>query len=621
MTPSMQFQTTYGAPAPLPPPPIRIDPNAPLYASEDAVVASLSSNECIFQVKRTGEAHVMTFQVLQALDQCHEFRTLDEHVARIMTGVQGLGQQRDAVMRVLGSLIQRGLLVSDSSYLQRLTQAPAREKAPLRAVFIRACDRPAQLSRLLDSLADYERRFRAGRPYVVLDDSRDKTALDRHRDLVREFARQTGCKLTYVGPAERARLVERIGKALPNQRDVASRLMLPGNDGRFGGGRNWNLATLLGAGGRMILLDDDQRLPLRRESDVKPGFDPGLSGEQITHFYATADQAQGAGEDILEDPFDAHLAHCGASLSEILADGAFPLSRETLRGVNVNRLAHLQPDAQVLATLGGTYGSARSESALWLYHLDSTARAELWSTREDYLRNVEGQHLWSSARQARAVTVAAYSPFAIDNEALLPWTNPVGRGEDRLFSTLAHFCNPNALVLELPLAIGHVQESARKRSGYTRTAMTPRVNHFVADFVQRQFGLSVAEDVDQRLGYFGSMLRDLAGASTKARVAHLHEYLSYVRSVTVDGLQQQFEAATDAPVYWQADVRAIIEANGRALIAKSPPRLGDWAENLDEAGCAQALRDEAETMASYCDAWPRLWNYARDQGERLLGAV
>jgi len=617
----MQFQTTYGAPAPLPPPPIRIDPNAPLYASEDAVVASLSSNECIFQVKRTGEAHVMTFQVLQALDQCHEFRTLDEHVARIMTGVQGLGQQRDAVMRVLGSLIQRGLLVSDSSYLQRLTEVPAREKAALRGVFIRACDRPAQLSRLLDSLADYERRFRAGRPYVVLDDSRDKTALDRHRDLVREFARQTGCKLTYVGPAERARLVERIGKALPNQRDVAARLMLPGNDNRFGGGRNWNLATLLGAGGRMILLDDDQRLSLRRENGVKPGFDPVLSGEQITHFYATADQARGAGEEILEDPFDAHLAHCGASLGEILSGGAFPLSRESLRGINVNRLAHLQPEAQILATLGGTFGSARSESAVWLYHLDSTARAEFCATREDYLRNVEAQHLWNSTRQARAITVAAYSPFAMDNQALLPWTNPVGRGEDRLFSTLAHFCNPNALVLELPLAIAHEQAAARKRSGYTRTAMTPRVNHFVADFVQRQFGLSVAEDVDQRLGYFGSMLRDLAGASAKARVAHLHEYLSYVRSVTVDGLQQQFEAATDAPVYWQADVRAIIEANGRALIAKNPPRLGDWPENLDEAGCAQALREEAETMASYSDAWPRLWNYARDQGERLLGAV
>jgi hypothetical protein len=136
-----------------------------------------------------------------------------------------------------------------------------------------------------------------------------------------------------------------------------------------------------------------------------------------------------------------------------------------------------------------------------------------------------------------------------------------------------------------------------------------------------QFGLSMAEDVGQRLGYFGAMLRDLGGASASARLAHLREYLNYVRSIAIDGLQQQFEAATDAPVYWQADVRSIIEANGRALMAKAPPRLGDWSEELDDAGCAQALRTETETMANYCDAWPTLWNYARDQGERLLGTV
>jgi hypothetical protein len=89
----------------------------------------------------------------------------------------------------------------------------------------------------------------------------------------------------------------------------------------------------------------------------------------------------------------------------------------------------------------------------------------------------------------------------------------------------------------------------------------------------------------------------------------------------VDALQQQFEGAPDAPVYWQADVRAIIEANGRALLAKAAPRLGDWPESLDEAGCADALRREAETMADYSEAWPALWHYAREQGEHLLGAV
>ena len=84
---TLNYQINYGpqsAPVAMKP-----DPNAPIYASEDGRVASLSSQECIFLVKRSGEPHVMTFQVLQALDLCREFRTLDEHVARIQSTIAG----------------------------------------------------------------------------------------------------------------------------------------------------------------------------------------------------------------------------------------------------------------------------------------------------------------------------------------------------------------------------------------------------------------------------------------------------------------------------------------------------------------------------------------------------
>ena len=210
----INYQINYGsfgaAPAPA-----RVDPNAPLYASEAGVVASLSNSECIFQVRRSGDTHVMTFQVLQALDQSREFRSLDEHVARILATVPGLQSQREGVVRVLDGLTQRGLLVSDRDFLQRAAAGASREPAPLRAVFIRACDRPDQLAHLLDSLAEYERRFRANRHYVLLDDSSTREATNRHRDLLREFARATGCKLSYIGASECERLVAKIARAVP----------------------------------------------------------------------------------------------------------------------------------------------------------------------------------------------------------------------------------------------------------------------------------------------------------------------------------------------------------------------------------------------------------------------
>src|SRR5450755_2224636 len=196
---TLNYQFNYGpqsAPAAMKP-----DPNAPIYASEDGRVASLSSQECIFLVKRTGEPHVMTFQVLQALDLCREFRTLDEHVARIQSTIPGLAGKREAVGRVLEGLVQRKLLLADADFIERISSAPARALMPMRAVFIRACDRPEQLAHLLTSLADYERRYHANRRYVLIDDSVLAAHINEQRDLLREFARTTGCKVSYIGRA------------------------------------------------------------------------------------------------------------------------------------------------------------------------------------------------------------------------------------------------------------------------------------------------------------------------------------------------------------------------------------------------------------------------------------
>jgi hypothetical protein len=621
MTTDLDYRIDYGTlPAVTPTP--RIDPGAPLFASEDGVVASLSNNECIFQTRRTGETHVMTYQVLQALDQCREFRPLDEHVTRIQTTIQGLHGKRENIRRVLDNLCQRGLLVSDADFLRRLAAAPATEAAPLRAVFIRACDRPAQLERLLKSLTECERRFRTTRRYVLIDDSTLADAANRHRDLLREFARATGCKLTYLGAAEQARFVERLVKAVPQAQKALPPMVLRAASGSgFGGGRSWNLALLLSAGAGLVLLDDDQCLPLRRPDGVLDGIDPDPSAPAFTRFYRNLENAFGAGEEFTGDPFELHLEILGRAFGSLLGDARYTIERKVLRGLSLGRLDHLAAEANVIATRQGAYGSSRTESGAWLYQLDAESRAEFWRDRESYLRNVEAGSIWYGHRRARVTTVGTFTPFALDNRELLPCTNALGRGEDALFAHVARLCHPGSLSIELPVAIGHAQESARRRSDRTLAAPPPRFNYFVGDFVQRQLGEFLAEDPAQRLGLLAANLRDMAGASATRRLRMLREYLAYVRADAIERLQQQYESAQGAPIYWQADVRSIIEANGRALTAKAPPRLGDWPDDLDEAGCAALLRDEALRLAAAYDTWPAVWAYACEQGENLLGAL
>lgn len=621
MSTEFNYQIDYGNFAASSPKP-RPDPNAPLYASEDGVVASLSNSECIFQVSRSGQTHVMTFQVLQALDQTREFRTLDEHIARVMEVVPGLQSQRDGIVRVFEGLIARGLLLSDRDFLAGLSRAPLREPTSLRAVFIRACDRPAQLEKLLASLADYERRFGANRHYVLLDDSRSRDAANRHRDLMREFARSSGCKLTYIGSSERESLIARLMRVVPARASVLPHLLGGTRDGnRFGGGAGWNLALLLSAGARFAMFDDDHRLPLRRLENALAGLDPNPSTPASTQFYRNIDNALGAGEEVDADPFELHLAAVGRPIGTLIASSEYAIDRESLRGLPLSRLGHLDGDAPVLSTHHGSYGSSRTESGAWLYQLPASDRAELVRDRDSYLRNVELGSLWYGYRQARATPTTAFTPFAFDNSVLLPCTNPHGRGEDALFSQLVRLCHPNALALELPVAIGHVQEAQRKRSGRTLSAHTPRFNYFISDFVQRQLSEFYAESAGDRLHLLAAHLRDVGAASERGRLRQLREYLAYVRADLIERLQQQYDGAPDAPVWWQADVRTIIEANGRALIAKAPPRLGDWDEKTDDSACAALLRDETLRLAETYEAWPALWEHAREQGTRLLGTI
>ena len=234
--------------------------------------------------------------------------------------------------------------------------------------------------------------------------------------------------------------------------------------------------------------------------------------------------------------------------------------------------------AKVIATLQGAYGSSRSESSAWMYYLNGESRDELWRDRESYLRNVEGGSLWYGHRQARVTTAGTFTPFTLDNRIAAAVHEPARPRRGCAVRAGGVAVPSRFAVVELPVAIGHLQEGARKRSELTRSAPPPRFNYFVADFVQRQLNEFLAEDPEQRLGLLANNLRDIAGASETRRLRVLREYLAYVRADAIERLQQQFESVPNAPIYWQADVRSIIEANGRALTAKAPPRLGGWPE-------------------------------------------
>ncbi|HET6633011.1 MAG TPA: hypothetical protein VFG73_09940 [Rhodanobacteraceae bacterium] len=614
----MEHQFNLG-PAVQPPPFIpRNDPEAPMYASVDGVAAALSNEEVVFQPRGTATSQVMTHQVLQCLDRCRAFRSLDEHIARIIREVPGLADPSRA-RQGLDALVRAGLLQSDRQFTDGLRAEP-RPVVEAAGVCVRACDRPAQLGRLLDSLADNEARFGAQRPLLLVDDSRDATAARDNEDLVKAYARRAGVAVHYVGSRERQKLLKQVRRALPDAAEGADWL-LQQPEKATGGGAAWNVAMLLTAGRCALMFDEDFELPLRRHALSRDGINLTPQAQPFARFHESLSDAVGSGEGLDEDGLATHLACLGQPLGALMQRRAYALDRQSLRGLELGRLQKLYGGARVLSTMNGTRGAHGSDAGQWLYLLDADSRADLCRDRDAYIHNVELQSLWYGHAQAHPGEQSFFTPFALDNRELLPCTTPDGRGEDALFGTLLRLCHPQSVAFNLPLTIGHVQERARRRASRTLQAQTPGFVAFAYETLQNHFDTIHASDPARRLRMGADLLQDIAEGDEQWRVNLLHEYLNYVRADLIARLQGQLAAVPDAPVYWRTDVLEIITANARAMIQQPPPRLGNWPADVDPATSARLLSEQLQTLSRGLRAWPSLRAWADERGDRLLASL
>lgn len=612
----VRYDIDFGS-IPVPQPAPRVDTRAPMFAAIDGRVASLSNSECIFQPRDSRDLHVMTHQVLQALDQCREFRPLDEHVARITGVVPGLSGQGEAVRRVLTGLIDRGLLKSDADFLDTLAAASPRVPAPLKSLAIRCSNRPALAERLLASLREHAVRFGRRDPVVLIDDSTDRDAARAHARMLEAHVAAGGFG-SYVGRDEVRAIADRLAKAVPAARSVLPRLLVePGRNG-FGGGRGYNVALLLTAGATLALLDDDYHLPFHRAHGARDGLDPSQATRFGVRFHDSLPGALDDGEPLAQDGFELQQQLVGASLGAAIgAQAVLRLDREQLRGQPLSRLGHLRGEARILASYTGSRGASFTGDSAWLYDLDPASRAGFWRDRDSYLRNVHAEAIVHAPQHTLLRPFGLFTPFLLDNSQLLPCTAPSGRGEDGLFGTVASYVYPDSQTVHLPITIGHVQEGRRPRYERAMRPLTPGINRFLREWVRNNAQPAQSADPGERLALLAAQLEDLAHAPTTRRVDILVEYLRYVRADLIDRLQQQLGGASDAPVYWLADARRIVEENGKALLANDPPRLDEWPGGVDTDGCAALLRDACLELADGYRHWPALWRSAAELGDRL----
>lgn len=576
-----------------------------LYASVPGRAALLGEGEVVFYDADMDRNHVMTEQVLRALDLCRGFQPMGVHVQRLAEAVSGLQGQQAAIRKVLENLATRGLLVTADACLQRLTRAAKATPAPAGPIFIRTADRPAQLKALLASLASQHAQAALPSEIVVVDDSRDAESAAQNRQCVEHFREHyaIGCRL--VDAQAWAGVPSLLADGVPEPDDLGGLLARHqgGQRGRIGGGVGRNLISLLGQGSRYFLLDDDFVFPLRRHPDGRAGVAFKASA-WAARTYTSRDAALAAGGLDVQDPFAAHLALCGQPLGALFREHPeMRLVPESLLGWQPSTSGWMTSEARVLFTLNGHRGNTGASGISWLYLLGKQALAPLLADPAAFEGLRGDPPVWWGTDQLQVSRVGVFTPFAVDGSLPMPPTSPFGRGEDALSNALSVLMHADSVQVDLPWAIGHCQESSRDRSALLHEPERADVNHCFAELARQAKDEILAQDAWRRLLGFANRLEELSEASDAGLAGFLREHQTYARSQIIARLQDALKQWPDAPEVWRRDVNAMIEANGRAIIERAAPRFSGWPEAFSEADCLQAFRREANVLVRGLRQW------------------
>lgn len=583
-----------------------IKKNKKVYASVSGVAVPLSGEELVFLNRETGNNSVMTHQVLHALSLCQDFKPIDEHVLTIMQNIPQLQNQTAAVEKVTEFLIKNKLLIEDQEWLQSISVDSQQSQIQPAGIVIRSCDRPEQLARMLDSLVKYQQKHNQDFNVQVYDDS----SSEKHEKELEKLCSDYHGRLNihFYGAAWQAQFLRMLKEEFAEQSHCIDWLLAPQSE-VFTGGRVWNFALLNNAGKKFLFFDDDyileprqldsqsKRVDFSDRLDLSVGFSNNLSDiKQSTNNYE---------QDILTQM----LTSCGQTLGNWLTTtDAEPSS---LQNLNLLELQRIDENSVIKSTCNGTWGSPRSNSNYWLYFLDGEQKHEFWKSREAYLENIEASNLMHYSDGYDLLSLSKFSPSAIDNSTLTPFALPTHRVEDHFFNSLMLYCYPNQVSLHFPVMMGHIQTQKRDRSGMNHIARRPNFNKFVADYALTLIERTDATSPELRMQTLAYYVKGLADSAENNLHNRLKEYLTQIRSDIVLEMQNQLAKSPDAPVYWQADVRELIEANGKAILKNDPPILDDWDNQMSKQECIDQARIELNEVAEALELWPEIWNFCK----------
>jgi len=593
--------------------------NAELFASIDGMAASLGGQEVVFLNRESGESHVMTADVLQAMSLCRQFQPLAAHVNTIEQQIPALQGQSAAITKVLEYLRNRGLLRSAED-LVRQSAAPATEPAPTNQIVIRTCDRPVCLNRLLNSLVDYQQQFAVQRPLLVFDDSKTASGTQQNQKLIAS-ARGLGLEVRYCSRDWRIALTTKAAEQTGIAPDTVAQL-LAGDQASsvFSGGQIWNAALLATAGNGLFMLDDDFSADFRQRSSAHNALEFAQERERPVTFSPTMDRFEQQLHRIDYDVFAHAAALNGGGLAAAMNAGA-ELSSASLLGLNWSLVERMLTDTTIKSTAIGTWGDAGMASNLWFYMMPKQWLAGWLDNQETYFAQLKRPLVAHSFDHFQLTTLNPMLPFSIDNTELVPPASPLGRGEDLFFAASMAYLYPKSVALNLPVMVSHRRPDNEIRPEQEPHALTPSLARLAAEYCLSRVDQCSASDPVDRCHFMASTLLDLARSENSNRRRVLGEFLLHLRADTVAQIQQNLAPENNLPAYFSRDAKQWVVANGKTFNNDLSLQLEQWPQSLDAEQAARRFSAELESLGSALSVWPRLWQWAKEQDDLLSSEV
>lgn len=481
--------------------------------------ARLFDNQTVsLLVSGDSRAHSLSLPQVQILSQCGQMRTLDEHADQAVRALKAPRASTAEIRRTLEQLLEQGLLLSEDDVLQRLReQRPRSQPSAIETLFIRSCDRPDTLRRLLESLAARELPPQLEH-CVVLDDSKDPAQREQTRQLVEEFAARLEGRLALIDTERRRQLLTSIAGAADVDIDSLFWTVEGGDDDTAPSyGANLNLALLLGAGSQIALMDDDASF----DAFTLPGHNgqPAFRRLQTgsTHFPEPDWNLPGDHYEALQThPLDAHAKLLGASAGDLaeLADHSEHDRRSLLEDLDPQLLHDLSGPTRVRVTSSGTLGDPGTSSLHWLLAEEPAQLRPLLENAERCRALLCQRRVARCAQRPQATLAYALMTTTltgIDNRELLLPTQARGTNEDMLFGALVGYMHPGSLQVGLPHMLFHQHPEPRRwqPDDFERPRSIER-GGFLARQVEALARSAHSSTPERRLALLAASLRDLA---------------------------------------------------------------------------------------------------------------